>query len=353
MSRILIKNGKVFDGKAFKLSDVLIFCNKIAEIKENINETADFIYDAKGDYVSAGFVDIHSHIFGVSSENFGTPADSSFFPFGVTAGVDAGACQGKQNILDSFKMKSGVFVSLGFNEGKLNFDTTEKLLNNYGDKVLGIKFCLDEKSYPFCKGVHLKQAVDFAEKQGHILMVHCSNTPISMEEIVDVLRKGDIITHTYHGGVNNCLVNNFTPLKRAKEKGVILDVGMAGHIHTDFNVLKTAVEQGFKPDTISTDLTKLSAFTRGGKYGMTLCMSVLYECGMSDEEIFKAVTVNPAKAVLKEWGSLNVGDRADITVIALTDMPFCFDYGNTNHLSGKRTFDCKLTICDGTVVYRK
>lgn len=352
MEKLLIKNGRVFDGEAFAVKDVLTFSNKIIKIQENIKDTADFIFDANEQYVSAGFIDIHSHIRCISSDNFGTPADSSFFPFGVTSGIDAGACQGDKKILDSFKMKSGVFVGLDFKNGELNFDSAKKLIYSYGDRVFGIKFCLDEKISPFCNASHLRKAVDFAEKQGMALTVHCSNTPVSMEKIVGILRKGDIITHTFHGGENNSLVNNFASLKKAKEKGVILDVGMAGHIHTDFNILKTAVKYGFKPDTISTDITKLSAFIRGGKYGMTLCMSVLYECGMSEEEIFKAVTVNPAKVLGKELGSLNVGDTADITVTSLTDTAFSFDYGS-NCLKGGKTFDTLLTVCDGVVVFRK
>ena len=45
MSRILIKNGKVWDGERFYYADVLTDHGKVAEIAENIEADADFIFD--------------------------------------------------------------------------------------------------------------------------------------------------------------------------------------------------------------------------------------------------------------------------------------------------------------------
>ena len=79
---------------------------------------------------------------------------------------------------------------------------------------------------------------------------------------------------------------------------------MAGHVHTDFGVLKRAIDADCLPDTISTDITKASAYKRGGRYGMTMCMSIAKHLGMQEEDIFRAVTSTPAKL----WEKMKRGD---------------------------------------------
>jgi type I restriction enzyme M protein len=54
------------------------------------------------------------------------------------------------------------------------------------------------------------------------------------------------------------------------------------------------------PDTISTDITCFSAYKRGGRYGMTMCMNMAKNVGISEGDIFKAVTSNPAKVLGKD-----------------------------------------------------
>ena len=62
MSKILIKNGKVWDGERFCFADVLTENEKISKIADNIDEAAEFEYDASGKIVSAGLVDIHVYM---------------------------------------------------------------------------------------------------------------------------------------------------------------------------------------------------------------------------------------------------------------------------------------------------
>ena len=60
---------------------------------------------------------------------------------------------------------------------------------------------------------------------------------------------------------------------------------------------------------------------RGGKYGLTMCMSMARDMGMTENDVFRAVTSNPAKALGEEgkWGCLKVGGKADIAVLDYTD----------------------------------
>lgn len=59
---LLIKNGKVVFRNEVKKADIAVRDGKIATISEQINETADQIFDASGQYVMPGMIDTHVHI---------------------------------------------------------------------------------------------------------------------------------------------------------------------------------------------------------------------------------------------------------------------------------------------------
>lgn len=353
MAKILIRNGRVWDGERFYFADVLTDNAKIIEIADNIDETADFIFDARDKIVSAGLVDAHVHMRGVNKE-FGIHAEMSSIPFGVTAAADAGGVYGDKALLDSFMIKNVIFVPAEFHDNNAYFDSVEKRLEKYGEKAIGIKVYFDTQISEVKNMEPLCEVVEFAEKNNLLVMVHSSNSPVSMSELLGALRKGDILTHAYHGGTNNVSEDGFECIKSAKKRGVVIDAGLAGHIHTDFKVFKDAISCGAVPDIISTDITKFSAYKRGGRYGMTMCMSIAKNLGMREEDIFRAVTSTPAKTLGKEneWGYLGVGRCADIAV---------FDYGvegfdltdkEGTRIASERGYRCVLTVADGEVVYK-
>ena len=354
MGKILIKNGKVWDGEKFSSSDILTEKGVISKIEPEITIEADFTFDAAGKIVSPGLTDLHVHLKGISSDEFGTLPEMSSFPFGVTSVCDAGGGFGDKRLLDSFSVKSKVFVSVDIKDNRADFKRAEENLAKYGDRAIGLKVYFDRLVSPVSDITPLKEISDYGNKNGLKVMVHSSNSPASMREIVDALNPGDILTHAYHGGENSCIVNNFEALRLAKEKGVIIDTGFAGYVHTDFKNFYSAVKNGFIPDTISTDITCLSAFKRGGRYGMTMCMSIAKESGMSIEEIFRAVTISPAKALGMEnsWGALKVGRCADIAVFDY--VKDCFDLTDKsgNNIKSDKGYRCVLTLSDGEVVYR-
>ena len=353
MAKILIKNGRVWDGKRFFYADVLTDGEQIAQIQPNITEPAEFVYDAKGKTVSAGLVDAHVHMRGLNKK-FGIHAELSSIPFGVTAAADADAAYGDKALLDTFLLKNVVFVSAKFQNNQAIFDSMEKRLEAYGEKAVGIKVYFDTTVSDIQDIQPLCQVVEYAKKKDLRIMVHSSNSPVPMGELLEALRAGDILTHAYHGGKNNVSEDGYECIKEAKRCGVIIDAGFAGHVNTDFKVFREAVHCGAIPDVISTDITKFSAYTRGGRYGMTMCMSIARTLGMQEEDIFRAVTSNPAKALGKEseWGYLRVGRIADIAVLDDTDEGFDLTDKAGNHIESPKGYRCVLTVSDGQVVYR-
>ena len=359
MARILIKNGRVWDGEKFFFSDVLILSDKIAEIAENIDDSlAEFVYDASGKIVSCGLVDAHMHIRGISPD-LGVQPEVACMPFGVTSVVDASATYGSRTILDNALINGLVFVACRLANNRAYFENTGKMLSEYGEYVAGVKLFFDTEGADVRDATALCDVIDFAERRNLRVMVHSSNSPIPIPELLSHLRPGDIFTHAYHGGTNNSSEDDFECIFEAKKRGVIIDAGLAGHIHTDFRVFRDAISKGAIPDIISTDLTIRSSYKRGGKYGMTMCMNIARHLGMSEEDIFRAVTSNPAKALSKEdeWGYLKVGRRADVAIFELTDesTDATFDLTDKtgNHIFSDVGYRCILTVASGEVVYRR
>lgn len=353
MAGILIKNGKVWNGEAFLIADVLTEGNRIAKIGKNLSDKAEFTFDAAGMIVSAGLVDAHVHLRGISSNRYGIQAEMSSFPFGVTAVNDAGAARGDASMLRRFAVKNTVFVSVDIKENHIDRVRAEERFARYEEKAVGLKVYFDTTVSDCWDLTPIQEVCALAKEWGLRVMVHCSHSPVPMSAIVDALSAGDILTHIYHGGEHSSLEEDFACFALAKKKGVVMDSGFAGDVHTDFEVLAKALERGCYPDTLSTDITCCSAYKRGGKYGMTLCMSLVKNLGMDEEALFRAVTSAPAKALGQEWGVLKEGGLADLAVLDWGEEPYCLTDERGNRAAGAEGYRCMLTVSDGFVLYRK
>jgi dihydroorotase len=82
--------------------------------------------------------------------------------------------------------------------------------------------------------------------------------------VLNLLRPGDILTHAFSGAGNNTVQNGrvVPPRLEAKRRGVVVDVGHGGGSF-DYTVFEPARDQGFGPDTISSDLHAVSGNTPG------------------------------------------------------------------------------------------
>ncbi len=353
MPKILFKNGRVWDGESFFYADVLTENDKISKIEKSITDDAEYVFDATNKIVSAGLVDAHVHFKGISSDAFGINAEMSCIPFGVTAAADASGVNGDRTLLDSFAVKNKVFVCPDIKDNHAYFDNTDIMREKYGDKAIGIKVYFDIYVSEVRDITPLKEIVKYADEHNLIIMVHSSNPPVSMDELLSTLRCGDILTHAYHGGTNNVSDDDFECIKNAKSRGVIIDAGLAGHIHTDFKVFGDAIKCGEIPDIISTDITKSSAYKRGGRYGLTMCMSIAKQLGMTEKDIFKAVTTNPADALGMDCGRLEVGKAADIAVLEYANESFDLTDKAGNRIHSDMGYRNILTVVNGDVLYKR
>ena len=351
----LIKNGRLWTGTEFRTGNVLIQKDTVVSLDAPDDTVAEYVYDAAGRIVSTGLLDIHTHLYNVSTPIFGFPTELVCAPFGVTATVDGGAELSDKAYLDTMMVKARVFAITDIKEEGMDFTRTEKMLAAYGDAAIGIKMYYDARGNKFTTLKHLEEVCAFARARGVKVMVHCNHSPTAMLDIIKTLSAGDILTHIYHGDENPITADEYAAYKLAKEKGVILDTGNAGRVHTNFSVLRDAISKGYLPDTISSDLTCGSAFNRGGRYGLTLCMSMHRTAGMTEEQILRAVTSDAAKAVGMdaECGVLEVGRKADIAVLGYENDPYRFEDTDGNVLEDENGYVCHLTVSKGQILYRR
>lgn len=354
MANILIKNGRVWDGNAFLEVDILTDGPKIGAIGPNLEGEGAFVYDANGMLVTPGLVDTHIHMSGPEPDKFGIQAELSTIPFGVTAAADAGGAHADHYLAQTHQLKNVTFVTVPIRDNAPDFAPAERKLALYGDLAIGLKVYFDTNNPHVRSSRPLAEVCAYAKSRSLKVMVHCSNSPTAMAEYLPLLSAGDILTHAYHGGNHSAADDSFSALLDAKKRGIVIDSGFAGHIHTDLEVFKAAVAAGVLPDTISTDITRASAYMRGGRYGMTMCMSMALTAGMQEADILRAVTTTPAKVLKKEglWGCLKPGGTADIAVFDYTNEGYCLTdrFGGT--LSDTRGYRCKLTVSDGVILWR-
>lgn len=254
MSLLCIENGKLWDGEHFSHANVLV--NEETGLVEHIGperQRAETVFDASGAIVSAGLVDAHVHLWGVSSDRYGMQAEMACLPFGATACADAGAEKEGAQRLDCAAVRSCVFVPVEIRKNTPDLLAAEKLLCHYGSRAIGLKVYFDTTVSDVWDAAALKAVCAFAHTRGLRVMVHCSHAPVAMWELLSELGAGDILTHIYHGGENSAAEDDFASLLRAQQRGVILDSGNAGNVHTDFAMMRAGIARGVLPNTISSD----------------------------------------------------------------------------------------------------
>lgn len=323
--------------------DVGIVGGRVAAIQSKLpREKAKTTLDVRGCYVTPGLIDFHIHSYwGVNP--YGFDADPVCLASGVTTAIDAGSAGPvnflgfKKLVYESSKTRMLAFVALA-QHGVLNDpgelvnlrfadpEASAGIVKEHPEVGVGIKVRLHKKGVGENGREALRLAIRAGEASGSPVMVHVGNTAVSMEEIVDTLRAGDIVTHCYTPRRPSIIDSSgklLDAVRKAQERGVIFDVGHAsGHI--DFNLVRRAMADGLLPDVISSDLhgrMKQPGFGIVGDLPTTL--TKFLALGMPLDQIVATCTINPARII--GWhgriGNLEVGREADIAVLRILNEP--------------------------------
>lgn len=340
---LLISGGTVLNPatNVMQKLDVAVKDKRVVAIQADIPRTSvGRVIDAMGCYVTPGLIDFHVHSYwGVNP--YGCDLDEVCLATGVTTTLDAGSA-GPINLLgfrklvyERSKARMIGFVALAqhgvlnepgelLNLGFADLDGSAQAVIDNRDIGVGIKVRLHKKSIGENSRDALRLAIKAGEASKTPIMVHVGSTAIGMDEIADTLRPGDIITHCYTPQKPSIIDDHgkLLPLvRKAKERGVIFDVGHASG-HFDFDLVERAMGEGIIPDIISSDLHgKMKQPGFGIVQDLPTTLTKFLPMGLSLEKIIRCCTADAAKAV--GWqdriGSLEVGREADIAVLQIVD----------------------------------
>lgn len=135
------------------------------------------------------------------------------------------------------------------------------------------------------------------------LLVHIGEAPPLIADVLDLLDQGDTVTHCFHGKIGFPWLANGEPapaLRRALDRGVKLDVGH-GAASFDSAVARSAIEAGFLPHTISTDIHVRNI--GGPVFDIATVMTKMLHCGMPLPAIIEAVSRSPREilGLVEPW----------------------------------------------------
>jgi dihydroorotase len=168
----------------------------------------------------------------------------------------------------------------------------------------------------------LRRALAVASAADVPVMAHIGVAPPTVDEVLALLRPGDIVTHCASGLAAGMIGGaELAPAVRAAhEAGVIFDIGH-GSGGFAFDVLEAQLAAGVVPHTISSDLHARSLY--GPAFDLPTTMGKLLAVGMPLAEVVAAATVRPARVLgLPDAGTLAVGVPADIAVFTLEEGDF-------------------------------
>ena len=375
---LLLRGGVLLDpGQGVhQRRDVAFTGGRVACVAENIDPAAaSQALDVSGKLVTPGLIDIHGHYYHGSGA-LSVDARQSALPAGVTTIVDAGSA-GWANygaLRDYVGPASGLRVLAFLHIGAIGLVTSQVLrgelhdtrvidvdrtaqhvLDNPGFAVgVKVRMFIDSIAHWEAQQV-LRQARAAADQSKTRLMVHVSNPPIPLPEILDVMGQGDVVTHVYNGHQEHILDGQGRvrrEVRAAMDRGVVMDVAHAG-VHCDINVVREALAQGFPPTTISTDIHQGPADRV--VYQMNELIGKFAALGLPLQDAVAASTVRPAEVLglADEIGSLGAGMAGDAAIFDIEEGGSAWRDAAGNTIQGNFALRTFATVREGLVVWRR
>lgn len=374
---LLLRGGRVIDPANGRdgVADVRLANGAVTAVGTDLAPSAgETVLDISGSIVTPGLIDMHVHC-ATSHARSDLSLDPHLQTFanGVATVVDAGTCGARdfddfrERVIDRARIRVLSYVNIvnsGMG-GDWEHDIAEMqpklaagMAARHPDVVVGIKTAHYWTHKPFDAAHPAWAAVDAAVEAGDLagLPVMVDFFPFLPDRpyetlVLEKLRPGDIHTHVFaqqfpvldgDGRVGD-------HLWRARERGICFDLGHGAASFWFRNAIP-AIQQGFPPDTISTDLHTRNV--NGVVFDQLTTMNKILNIGMPLPEAVARATSEPARLLRRPaLGTLSLGAEADLAVFALDEGSFPFvDCGRTV-LRGDRRLRCRLTLRAGVPVF--
>ena len=373
---LLLKGGEVIDPAQglHARRDVAFAGGKVAALAETLPaEQAQEVMDCTVLVVIPCMNDLHVHVnWGVS--HYGIWPDIHCVAKGVTTAVDAGSAGAdtfpgfRKFIIDASATR--LFAHLNISaQGMLDADVGELMDIRFArvdraletieanrDVILGVKVRLTKDALVSeAAGIRpLHLAREAADAAGLPIMVHPQNAWVdSIDDILAVMRKGDILTHCFHNhecGIFDSHGKIRASVHAAIERGVIFDVGH-GAGSFSWQVVESALEQGIQPTTISSDLHIYNV--NGPVFDLATTATKFLHLGLPLADTIAKVTAIPADVIHMpgEIGTLTPGAWGDAAVMRLEsgEFPLVDSLGMTR--TGRQRLVPVTTVRAGAVYH--
>ena len=379
---MIIRNGQVFDSvnAKFEKKDIGIYQGVFVALDEDTQSNNEV--DAEGNYVVPGIIDEHAHL-NLYGTIIGANADTVCIPNGITTACDGGTC-GASNFEQFYmsnivRYESTVYSYLNVSTfgnkslckheedhdpADFREDLIDSLFEKYPQVLRGLKVRMcketlgDHGISPLHAGIEMSEHLK-AKGYHCPVAIHYDDLPenVTVKELFGTMSKDDVIAHVFqtkaetifdeNGKIKDCVWD-------AKKRGVYMD-DCHGRVHWSYPNLQNAFSQSFYPDIISSDLVRVSEYTRPG-FSLLYAMSVNSAAGMPTEKILQSVTYTPAKAlgIEEKAGVIREGAPADVAILDIRDVKdktFTDNYGNS--ISGNKLFVPLMTVKGGRTAYRQ
>jgi dihydroorotase len=343
LKNFILKGGRLLD-PATDLDgerDIHVRDGVVEAIGADFKAEGATVIDVKDCIVTPGLIDVHLHLmnglgaFGVDPDIFGVGS-------GVTTVVDAGSAghslltvfrnyvtrNVKTRVLNYVNLSTlggvtGPGYSILADPRLIDEDKIEKAVEANRDIIVGIKIMATGGALGAEGLKPLARARKLGDNLKLPLLVHIGESwtkdtaPVHVGDVLKYLRAGDIVTHmfTVHpGGLLDPNGKLWPQVRDAKESGVLMDVGHGLH-NLNFDVARKVLDQGLRPDGVSTDGHRGNR--AGPVYDLPTTMAKLMALGFTLNQVVEMATVNAAKLLARstELGFIRVGRPADISVL--------------------------------------
>lgn len=268
-----------------------------------------------GRFISPGWVDLHAHVYHAVTPISVDP-DRAGLDQGVHLLVDAGSAGAYTlpGLVEFVHPRSHTEIRAWINIGAhglvhlretsrpefMDVDAAIGAIADAGGFVCGVKVRASGAIVGSMGLLPLELGRLVARETGLPLMVHIGEAPPLVEDVLELLDAGDVVTHCFHGKVGAPWRSDGSPAKplgRALDRGVLLDVG---HGAASFSaaVARRAVTAGHSPHSISTDVHVRNI--AGPVHDLATVMTKMLTCGMPLAAVIAAVTTSPRAAIAAE-----------------------------------------------------